>query len=57
MTVDRPSLRIGLIGSGFMGKTHVFGFATGQRVFDLPFEIVLHTIADRTDELGPLSGV
>lgn len=35
-----------------MGKTHVFGFATAQRVFDLPFEIVLHTIADRSDEIA-----
>lgn len=52
MTADRPKLRIGLIGSGFMGKTHVFGFATAQRVFDLPFEIVLHTIADRSDEIA-----
>ncbi|WP_376706299.1 Gfo/Idh/MocA family oxidoreductase (plasmid) [Mesorhizobium sp. ISC25] len=49
---NRPKLRIGLIGSGFMGKTHVFGFATAQRVFDLPFEIVLHTIADRTDDIA-----
>lgn len=49
---NRPKLRIGLIGSGFMGKTHVFGFATAQSVFDLPFEIVLHTIADRTDDIA-----
>src|SRR5439155_2814211 len=51
MTV-RPELRIGLIGSGFMGKTHVFGFATAQRVFDLPFNIVLDTIADRADDIA-----
>ncbi|MER9169227.1 Gfo/Idh/MocA family oxidoreductase [Mesorhizobium australicum] len=48
----RPKLRIGLIGSGFMGKTHVFGFATAQRVFDLPFDIVLDTIADRADDIA-----
>jgi len=52
MTVDRPKLRIGLIGSGFMGKTHVFGFATAQRVFDLPFDMVLDTIADRADDVA-----
>jgi hypothetical protein len=23
----KPKLRLGLIGTGFMGKTHVFGFA------------------------------
>ena len=49
---EKPALRIGLIGTGFMGKTHVFGFASAQRVFDLPYEIVLHTVADRTDDLA-----
>ena len=39
-------MKLGLIGSGFMGKTHVFGFATAARVFDLPVEIELDTIAD-----------
>ena len=44
----KPKLRIGLIGSGFMGKAHVFGFATAARVFDLPYEVELHTLADVT---------
>lgn len=52
MASDRKKLRIGLIGTGFMGKTHVFGFAAAQRVFDLPYEIVLHTVADRTEALA-----
>lgn len=52
MASDKPILRVGLIGTGFMGKTHVFGFASASRVFDLPFEIVLHTVADRSDELA-----
>ena len=52
MAGSKPALRIGLIGTGFMGKTHAFGFATAPRVFDLPFELVLHTVADRTDELA-----
>jgi predicted dehydrogenase len=30
----------------------VFGFASAPRVFDLPYEIVLHTVADRTDDLA-----
>ena len=47
-----PALNIGLIGTGFMGKTHVFGFATAPRVFDLPYEPVLHTVADRSPELA-----
>ena len=45
----KPKLRVGLIGSGFMGKAHVFGYATAAQVFDLPFEIELHTLADVTE--------
>lgn len=52
MANHKPQLKIGLIGTGFMGKTHVFGFAAAQRVFDLPHEPVLHTVADRTIELA-----
>jgi predicted dehydrogenase len=44
----KKKLRLGLIGSGFMGKTHVFGFAAAERVFDLPYEVELATIADVT---------
>ncbi len=47
---EKPKLSIGLIGSGFMGKAHVFGFATAQKVFDLPMQIDLHTVADINDE-------
>lgn len=39
-------LRLGLIGSGFMGMTHSFGFATAQKVFDLPFEVEFTLVAD-----------
>ncbi len=52
MASDKPKLRIGLIGTGFMGKAHVFGFAAAQRVFDLPFEIVMHSVSDRTNDLA-----
>lgn len=45
-------LRLGLIGSGFMGMTHVFGFATASRVFELPFDIEFTGIADATPELA-----
>ncbi|SMX25024.1 Gfo/Idh/MocA family protein [Boseongicola aestuarii] len=48
--IEKPKLSIGLIGSGFMGKAHVFGFATAQKVFDLPMQIDLHTVADINDE-------
>lgn len=52
MASNKPQLKVGLIGTGFMGKTHVFGFAAATRVFDLPYEIVLHSVADRTQELA-----
>jgi len=35
-----------------MGKTHVFGFATASRVFDLPVEVSFECIADATDALA-----
>ena len=46
----KPPLRVGLIGTGFMGKAHIFGYTTAARVFDLPRDIVLDTVADITDE-------
>ena len=44
--INKPTLSIGLIGSGFMGKAHVFGLATAQKVFDIPVKVNLHTLAD-----------
>lgn len=43
---DKPRLRIGLIGSGFMGRAHVFGFSTADRAFDLPYRLELSKLAD-----------
>ena len=51
----KPTLRVGLIGSGFIGKAHVFGYATAERAFDLPYAIVFDTIADLTDEMANLA--
>ena len=31
---EKPALGIGLIGTGFVGKAHVFGYATAEKVFD-----------------------
>jgi predicted dehydrogenase len=55
MASNKPRLKVGLIGTGFMGKTHVFGFAAASRVFDLPYDVVLHSVADRTDELAAVA--
>ncbi len=48
--MTKPTLRIGLIGTGFMGKAHVFGFSAAPKVFDLAFGLELHTVADVTVE-------
>jgi predicted dehydrogenase len=50
--MTKLKLRIGLIGSGFMGKAHAFGYTTAARVFDLPFALELQTLADANDELA-----
>ena len=46
----KKRLNIGLIGTGFMGKAHVYGFTSAPKVFDLPFDLHLHTVADITPE-------
>src|SRR5215831_4855960 len=38
--------RIGLIGSGFMGKTHALGFRAVGAVFEMPIEPALEVLAD-----------
>lgn len=53
--MDKPALRIGLIGTGFMGMAHAFGFSTASRVFDLEFDLELHTVADVTDSAARLA--
>jgi predicted dehydrogenase len=50
--MTKPRLRIGLVGSGFMGKAHAFGYATAARVFDLPYELELHMLADVDDAVA-----
>lgn len=47
---DRTSLNIGLIGTGFMGQAHALGYATAEKVFDLPYGLTLRTVADVTEE-------
>ena len=44
MNFPKPTLNIGVVGSGFMGKTHVYGYAIADRVFDLPYKLNLISI-------------
>ena len=46
MANSKPRLKLGLIGTGFMGKAHAYGFSNAARVFDLPVGVELHTVAD-----------
>lgn len=43
-------LGVGLIGSGFMGRTHAFAFANAGRVFSLPVAVDLELLADVNEE-------
>ncbi len=49
---NKPILRVGLIGSGFMGKAHAFAFTSAARAFDLPFELELHSLADVSEDIA-----
>jgi predicted dehydrogenase len=46
------TLRIGLIGSGFMGKAHAWGYRNAGAVFRSPLAPVLEILADATPELA-----
>jgi predicted dehydrogenase len=48
----RPRLRLGLIGSGFMGKAHVFGFALAAKAFELAYEVEFACLADANEALA-----
>lgn len=45
--MSRRPLRIGMVGYGFMGRTHSNAFRTVSHFFDLPFEPVLAAICAR----------
>ena len=46
----RRTLRLGLIGTGFMGRAHAFAYAAAPRAFDLAFDVALDAVADVTEE-------
>ena len=45
------TLNIGLVGYGFMGRTHSNAFLQAPRFFDLPYKPVLKAVAARNEEL------
>ena len=48
--MDKKKLNIGLVGYGFMGRTHSNAFLQAPRYFDLPFEPVLKSVAARNKD-------
>jgi predicted dehydrogenase len=46
----KKKLNIGMIGYGFMGRTHSNAFRTAPDFFDLPYEPVLKTVCARNAE-------
>lgn len=49
--MSRP-LRIGLVGAGFMGRSHALAWRMAPAVFDLPVRPEVVVLADRTEELA-----
>ena len=45
--MDKPSLRVGMVGYAFMGAAHSVGWRTAHRVFDLPLTPRMAVIAGR----------
>jgi predicted dehydrogenase len=45
-------LRIGLVGSGFMGRSHAHAFRAAAGIFDLPVAPVLELLADVNDAVA-----
>jgi myo-inositol 2-dehydrogenase/D-chiro-inositol 1-dehydrogenase len=43
-------INVGIVGYGFMGRTHSNAFLKASNFFDLPFQPVLHTICARNED-------
>ena len=48
--MTKPVLGVGLIGSGFMGRSHSLAYLNVDKLFALPFRVELRVLADATDE-------
>ena len=52
LDMTRAKLNIGMVGYGFMGRTHSNAFSQVARFFDVPYQPVLHTICARDADKG-----
>src|SRR6476619_3263631 len=48
--MSKKQLNIGLVGYGFMGRTHSNAFLQAGRFFDLPYQPVLKAVCARNPE-------
>src|SRR5260370_38137758 len=48
--MSRKTLNIGLVGYGFMGRTHSNAFLQAPRFFDVPYQPVLKAVCARNAE-------
>lgn len=51
----KPELRVGLVGSGFMGRCHANAFRSVSGLFDLPLEPIADMLADITDDVAAMN--
>ena len=49
---EKPKLRVGLVGAGFMGRCHANAFRSVSGLFDLPLDPVAEMLADVTDDVA-----
>ena len=49
---EKRTIRVGLVGAGFMGRCHANAFRSVGGIFDLPAEIELEILADADDSLA-----
>src|SRR5262249_25658546 len=49
-SAEMKTLNIGLVGYGFMGRTHSNAFLQAPRFFELPYKPVLKAVAARNEE-------
>jgi len=50
--MPKPSVKVALLGSGFMGRAHSNGLRQADSFFDLPVEVVRQVLVARNPETG-----